>query len=151
MMQARRIDLGFRHKIQIVWCTVIKNCLCLQHGARGNVNSFGSGVCRCVGWGKLTSGTQEAPSHVDGGGEEAVLLGAAVVAADHDVVSKDDTACRHAAVAGVIGQRTADTTNQTTWRGNRWEREQILPQSWYKFAFMSLALWRSPRRSRKND
>lgn len=119
MMQARRIDLGFRHKIQIVWCTVIKNCLCLQHGARGNVNSFGSGVCRCVGWGKLTSGTQEAPSHVDGGGEEAVLLGAAVVAADHDVVSKDDTACRHAAVAGVIGQRTADTTNQTTWRGNR--------------------------------
>lgn len=84
----------------------------------GERYSFGSGVCQCVRWGKLTSGTQEAPSHVDGGGEEAVLLGAAMVAADHDVVSKDDTACRHAAVAGVIGQRTADTTNQTTWRGN---------------------------------
>lgn len=98
------------------------------------------GGCQCVRWGKLTSGTQEAPSHVDGGGEEAVLLGAPMVAADHDVVSKDDTACRHAAVAGMIGQWTADTTNQTTWRGNRREGEQILPQSWYKFAFMSLAL-----------
>lgn len=73
------------------------------------------------GWGKesqwkLTSGTQKAPSYIDGRREEAVLLGAAVVAADHDVMSEDDAACRHADVAGVIRHRTADAVNQTTWK-----------------------------------
>lgn len=50
-----------------------------------------------------TSGTQEAPAHVNRGGEESVSLGAAVVAADHDVMGEDDTARRHAAVSRVIG------------------------------------------------
>lgn len=52
---------------------------------------------------ELTSGTQEAPAHVNRGGEEAVPLGATVVAADHDVMGEGDAACRHAAVSRVIG------------------------------------------------
>lgn len=70
--------------------------------------------------GELTSGTQEAPAHVNRRGEEAVPLATAVVAADHDVMREDDTACRHAAVSRVIGQRAADTTHQAPWeRGQR--------------------------------
>lgn len=69
----------------------------------------------------LTSGTQEAPAHIDGRGEEAVPLGAAVAAADHDVMGEDDAARRHAAISRVIGHRTADTTHQTTWTRNRGE------------------------------
>lgn len=70
------------------------------------------------GW-ELTSGTQKAPAHVDGGGEKAVLLGAAVVAADHDVMGEDDAAGGQAAVAGVVGQRAADATNQTAWKATQ--------------------------------
>lgn len=62
----------------------------------------------------LTSGTQEAPAHVDGGSEEAVLLGAAVATADHDMVSEDGAARRHTAVACVIRHWAADTTHQAT-------------------------------------
>lgn len=65
---------------------------------------------------RLTSGTQKAPAHVDWGAEEAVLLGAAVIAADHDVMREDDAARRQAAVARVVRQRAADTTYQTTWK-----------------------------------
>lgn len=61
----------------------------------------------------LTSGTQEAPAHVDGGGEEAVPLGAAMAAADHDVMREDDAARRHAAVPCVVGHWTPDTAHQT--------------------------------------
>lgn len=83
----------------------------------------GSLVHRCCGRGRplvcsgeweLTSGTKEAPAHVDGGGEEAVPLGAAMAAADHDVMCEGDAACSHAAVSCVVGHRTADTTHQTT-------------------------------------
>lgn len=74
--------------------------------------------------GGLTSGAQEAPAHVDGRGEEAVPLGAAVVAADHDVVGEDHAACRHAAVPRVIGQRAADAAHQATWQGSRASRGQ---------------------------
>lgn len=67
----------------------------------------------------LTSGTEEAPSHVDGGGEQAVPLGTAVVAADHDVMGEDHAARCHTAVSCVIGHWTADTAHQTPWRGGR--------------------------------
>lgn len=68
---------------------------------------------------ELTSGTQEAPAHVDGGGEEAVPLGAAVAAADHDVMGEGDAARRHATVSCVICHRTADTTHQASWTGKQ--------------------------------
>lgn len=45
MMQARRIDLGFRHKIQIVWCTVIKNCS-MGRGGTSLLWLGGLSVCR---------------------------------------------------------------------------------------------------------
>lgn len=64
---------------------------------------------------ELTSSAQEAPAHVDGRGEEAVPLGAAVAAADHDVVGEDDAACCHAAVSRVIGHRAADAAYEAAW------------------------------------
>ena len=73
---------------------------------------------------ELTSGTQKAPAHIDGGVEEAVPLGAAVAAADHDVVGEDDATRRHAAVSRVIGHWTADTAHQTTWTRRRAEGEK---------------------------
>lgn len=67
----------------------------------------------------LTSGTQEAPSNVDGGGQEAVPLGAAVATADHDVMGDDDAARGHTAVSCVIGHWTADTAHQTPYTGSK--------------------------------
>lgn len=66
---------------------------------------------------ELTSSAQEAPAHVDGRGEEAVPLGAAVAAADHDVMGEDHAACRHAAVPRVIGHRAADAADESAWTG----------------------------------
>lgn len=36
-----------------------------------------------------------------------------MTAADHDMMGEDDAACRHAAIACVIGHWTADTAHQT--------------------------------------
>lgn len=109
---------------------VLKEASSSQIITRGEVRGryLFAAVVGCVGGGegggcgrlwKLTSGTQEAPAHVDGGAEEAVLLGTAVIAADHDVMGEDDAARRQAAVAGVVRQRAADATNQTAWRSGR--------------------------------
>lgn len=76
-------------------------------------SAVGGRLCVCF-LGLLTSGTQETPAHIDRGGEEAILLGAAMAAADHDVMGEDYTACCHTAVSCMIGQWTADTAHQTT-------------------------------------
>lgn len=103
---------------KIIKCGEIINFhICLLRFTDGEEGS-------CAQLWELTSGTQEAPAHVDGGGEEAVPLGAAVAAADHDVMSEGDAACRHAAVSCVIGQWAADTTHQTTWKGSKREGEK---------------------------
>lgn len=59
----------------------------------------------------LTSGTEEAPAHVDGRGEQAVPLGGAVAAADHHVMGDDDAAGCDAAVSRVVGDRAADAAH----------------------------------------
>lgn len=61
----------------------------------------------------LTSGTEEAPAHVDRRGEQAISLGGAVAAADHQVMGDDDAACCHAAVSRVVGNGAADAAHQT--------------------------------------
>lgn len=83
---------------------------------------------------ELTSGTQEAPAHVDRGGEEAIPLGAAVTAADHDVMGEDDAACGHTAVSCVIGHWTADTMHQTAFTGTRGEGKRTR----YTYSFCQL-------------
>lgn len=72
----------------------------------------------------LTSGTQEAPAHVDGGSEKAVPLGAAMTAADHDMMGEDDTACGHTAIPRVIGHWTTDTSHQTACAEKKGRDEQ---------------------------
>lgn len=68
---------------------------------------------------RLTSGTEEAPAHVDWRGEEAIPLGAAVAAADHDVMGDHNAARRNAAVSRVIGNRAADAAHQTACEGTQ--------------------------------
>lgn len=102
----------------------------------GSGGSVGEEGRYCVRGEGLTSGTQEAPAHVDGRGEEAVPLGAAVAAADHDVMGEHDAARCHAAVPRVIGHRTADTTHQTTWAHNHKAFLGKRPLKWHFFSWL---------------
>ena len=64
----------------------------------------------------ITSGTQETPAHVDGGGGQAVPLGGGVPTADHEVVGEAHASGRHTAVTNVVRHRTADAAHHTSWR-----------------------------------
>ena len=74
--------------------------------------------------GEPTSGTEEAPSHADGRGEQAVPLGAAVVTADHEVLGQEQAAGGDAAVPRVVGDGAAHAANHAAWRERGREGER---------------------------